>query len=76
MKKLIQLLAEQLVDHPDKVIIEEVGGQNLSIFELKVAKEDLGKVIGKNGKTASAIRTILNAASGKTRQRILLEIVE
>jgi predicted RNA-binding protein YlqC (UPF0109 family) len=65
MKKLVQIIAEALVDQPDLVFITEIGGVNTSILELKVAKEDIGKVIGKQGRTAGAIRTILSAISAK-----------
>ena len=73
MKNLIQLIAENLVDKPEKVIVGEIGSENLSIFELSVAKDDLGKIIGKHGKTAEAIRTIISAVSGKTKKRMILE---
>jgi len=76
MKELIQLIAHKLVDDPEKVAVEEVGGNHTTVLELKVAKEDIGKVIGKNGRTAQAMRTILNAASGKANRRMILEIVE
>lgn len=76
MKALIQFMAHELVDNPERVTVNEVEGNNTSVFELKVAKEDIGKVIGKHGRTAQAMRTILNAASGKTNKRMILEIVE
>lgn len=76
MKDLIQLIARELVDYPDEVKVDEVGGNNTSVLELKVAKDDLGKIIGKQGKTAQAIRTILNAAMGKMKKRVILEIIE
>ena len=76
MKELIQFIAHELVDHPEKVTVDEVGGNNTIVLELNVAKEDLGKVIGKHGRTAQAIRTLLNAASGKAKKRMILEIVE
>jgi predicted RNA-binding protein YlqC (UPF0109 family) len=76
MKKLVQIIAEALVDQPDLVFITEIGGVNTSILELKVAKEDIGKVIGKQGRTAGAIRTILSAISAKEKKRSVLEIVE
>jgi predicted RNA-binding protein YlqC (UPF0109 family) len=76
MKKLVQIIAEALVDQPDLVFITEIGGVNTSILELKVAKEDIGKVIGKQGRTAGAIRTILSAISAKEKKRAVLEIVE
>jgi len=76
MKELIKYIAQALVDNPEQVKVEEVEGRHTSILELKVAKEDMGKVIGKQGKTAHAIRTILTAASGKTKKRTVLEIIE
>jgi predicted RNA-binding protein YlqC (UPF0109 family) len=76
MKKLVQIIAEALVDQPDLVFTTEIGGVNTSILELKVAKEDIGKVIGKQGRTAGAIRTILSAISAKEKKRAVLEIVE
>ncbi len=76
MKDLIKFIAEALVDHPDQVSVTEIEGEQTSVIELKVAKEDLGKVIGKQGRTARAMRTILNAASTKIRKRSVLEIIE
>jgi predicted RNA-binding protein YlqC (UPF0109 family) len=76
MKELISYIAKALVDHPDLVSVEEVEGHQTSVLELKVAKEDLGKVIGKQGRTARAMRTILSAASAKVRKRTVLEIIE
>ena len=69
MKELIKYIAQALVDHPDQVSVAEVEGNQTSVLELKVAKEDLGKVIGKQGRTARAMRTILSAASAKVRKR-------
>lgn len=76
MKKIIQIIAQALVDQPDLVFVTEIGGANTSILELKVAKEDIGKVIGKQGRTAGAIRTLLSAVSAKEKKRAVLEIVE
>ncbi len=76
MKELIELIAKALVDNPDQVVVEEITTQQTLVLELKVLKEDLGKVIGKKGKTAQAMRTILSCASAKTRKRAILEIVE
>jgi len=76
MKELITIIAKALVDLPDKVEVEEVVGEQTTVVELKVAKEDLGKVIGKQGRTAQAMRTILNAAATKLRKRCVLEIIE
>ncbi len=76
LSRLIEMMAKGLVDFPDQVSINEIAGENTTVIELKVAKEDLGKVIGKQGRTARAIRTILNGASTKLRKRTVLEIVE
>jgi predicted RNA-binding protein YlqC (UPF0109 family) len=76
MKELIEYIAKSLVDHPDSVKVTEVEGERTSVIELSVVKEDLGKVIGKQGKTARAMRTILSAASTKERKRTILEIIE
>lgn len=76
MKELVKFIAEALVDKPNQVEVNEVEGERTSVLELKVAKEDLGKIIGKQGRTARAIRTILAAASAKINKRVVLEIVE
>ena len=76
MKELIKYIAQSLVDNPDLVEVSEVLGEQTSVIELRVAKEDLGKVIGKQGRTAKAMRTILSAASTKFRKRAVLEIIE
>ncbi len=76
MKDLIKYIAQALVDSPDRVEVSEVHGEQTSVIELRVAKEDLGKVIGKQGKTAKAMRTILSAASAKVHKRTVLEIIE
>jgi len=76
MKELVTFIAKALVDLPDDVHVNEIEGQQTSVIELKVAKEDLGKVIGKQGRTARAMRTILSAASTKIRKRSVLEILE
>jgi len=76
MKELIKYIAQSLVDVPDKVEVTEVIGEQTSVIELRVAKEDLGKVIGKQGRTAKAIRMILSAASAKMHKRAVLEIIE
>jgi len=76
MKDLIAYIAKALVDSPDDVKVNEVTGEKTSVIELSVAKEDLGKVIGKQGKTARAMRTILSAASTKIKKRSVLEILE
>ena len=76
MKELITYIARALVDSPDQVSVTEIEGNQTSVLELMVAKEDLGKVIGKQGRTARAMRTILSAASAKVKKRTVLEIVE
>ena len=76
MKELIKYIAQALVDNPEQVKVEEVEGRQTSVLELQVAKEDMGKVIGKKGRTAQAMRDILNAASGKLKKRTILEIIE
>ncbi|MBI5455194.1 MAG: KH domain-containing protein [Deltaproteobacteria bacterium] len=76
MRDLIEYIAKALVDHPEQVKVTEVIGERTSVIELAVAKEDLGKIIGKQGRTARAIRTILTAASTKLRKRTVLEILE
>jgi len=76
MKDLISYIAKALVDKPEEVDVTEIEGEQTSVIELKVAKEDLGKVIGKQGRTARAMRTILSAASAKIKKRSVLEIIE
>ncbi|MFZ0448094.1 MAG: KH domain-containing protein [Desulfatiglandaceae bacterium] len=76
MKDLISYIAKALVDKPEDVLVTEIEGEQTSVIELKVAKEDLGKVIGKQGRTARAMRTILSAASTKIKKRSVLEILE
>jgi predicted RNA-binding protein YlqC (UPF0109 family) len=76
MKELVKFIAQSLVDNPEQVEVTEIQGEQTSVIELKVAKEDLGKVIGKQGRTARAMRTILSAASTKIRKRAVLEILE
>ena len=76
MKELIEFIAKALVDKPEEVFVTEIEGEQTSVIELKVAKEDLGKVIGKQGRTARAMRTILSASSTKLRKRSVLEIIE
>ena len=76
LRELIVYIAKALVDYPDEVAVSEIEGEQTSVIELKVAKDDLGKVIGKQGRTARAMRTILSAASTKIRKRSVLEILE
>lgn len=76
MKDLVKIIAQSLVDHPDQVVVEEIEGSQTAVLELKVAKDDLGKVIGRQGRTARSMRTILSAASTKLNKRTVLEILE
>ncbi len=76
MKELIEYIAKALVDHPDKVEIKEIAGEKTLIYELRVGEGDLGKVIGKEGRTAKAIRSIITAAAMKQGKRAQLEILE
>ncbi len=76
MKDLMKRIVQALVDNPEQVEVSEVEGDNVLVLELRVAKEDIGKVIGKQGRTAQAIRSILNAVSGKVKKRIVFEILE
>jgi uncharacterized protein len=76
MKDLIGYIARALVDNPEQVSVSEIEGNQTAVLSLKVAKEDLGKVIGKQGRTARAMRTILSAASAKIKKRTVLEIIE
>ena len=76
MKDLITYIAKSLVDQTDLVKVTEVEGETTSVIELSVAKEDIGKIIGKQGRTATAIRTIMNAASKKMKRSAVLEIID
>ena len=76
MKELIKYIAQALVDNPEQVSVRDITGEHTIILELKVAKEDIGMVIGKKGRTAQALRAILNAVSGKEKKRITLEILD
>ena len=76
MKELIESIAKSLVDNPDKVRVSQLDGEQSSIIELRVAQEDMGKIIGKQGRNAQAIRTILGAAGMKLKKRFNLEIIE
>ena len=76
MKEIVEVIARALVDEPDVVSVTEVNGAHSSIVELKVAKGDIGKIIGKRGQTVGALRTILGAVSGKNKKHTVLEIVE
>jgi len=76
MKELVEYLARYLVNHPDAVEVRETEGETASVLELKVAQDDLGRIIGKQGRTAKSIRTILNAAASRTNRKVVLEIIE
>ncbi len=76
MKELVELIAKSLVDEPDQVRVTEIEGEKVTVIELRVAPGDLGKVIGKQGRTARSIRTLLNATATKLRKRAVLEILE
>lgn len=76
MKELVLLLAQSLVNHPETVSVTETAGETATIIELKVASDDLGRVIGKEGRTAKSIRTILNAAASRANRKVVLEILE
>ena len=76
MLDLIERIARALVDSPEEVMVTAIEGNQATVLELKVAKEDLGKIIGKQGRTARSLRTIIGAASAKERKRVVLEIVE
>lgn len=76
LRDMIEYIAKSLVDNPDEVKVTEIEGEQTVVLELKVAKEDLGKVIGKQGRTARAMRTLLGAAAAKVKRRAVLEIIE
>ena len=76
MKEMIAMIAQALVDQPESVSVKEIGGPNSVILELKVAKTDIGKVIGKQGRTVSAMRILLSAISAKSKKRTVLEVME
>jgi len=76
MKELVELLAKYLVNHPDQVEVKETQGDTASILELKVAPEDRGRIIGKDGRTAKSIRTIVNASAARVNRKVVLNIVE
>ncbi|MGH9680592.1 MAG: KH domain-containing protein [Candidatus Acidiferrales bacterium] len=76
MKELVESIAKALVDHPDQVQVRAVDGEQVTVFELRVHPEDLGKVIGRQGRTAKSMRTILGAAGMKLKKRLTLEILE
>ena len=75
LKELIEVIAKALVDNPDKVVVNEVEGEKSIIYELTVAPEDMGKVIGKQGRIAKAIRTVVKSAAAKTNKKVMVEIL-
>lgn len=75
VKALISFIACALVDHPEQIVINEVSGNQMAVIELRTAKEDMGKVIGKKGRNADAIRTLANALAAKLRKRVFIEIL-
>lgn len=76
MKELVELIARSLVDYPEQVDVKQVEGEHSIILELRVAPDDMGKVIGKQGRIAKAIRTVVNAAAVKDKKRVMVEIVQ
>jgi len=76
MKELVEIMAEALVDHPDQLEVTEIAGSNTLVIQLKTAKEDMGKIIGKKGRNVQAMRIILNGASRKLGKHVILEIIE
>ncbi|HHU76003.1 MAG TPA: KH domain-containing protein [Firmicutes bacterium] len=76
MKELVEYIAKSLVDYPEKVDVTQVEGERSVILELRVAQEDMGKVIGKQGRIAKAIRTVVNAAAIKENKRVMVEIIQ
>ena len=76
MKELVEFMAKALVDHPDQVEVTEIAGRDTSVIEVKVAKEDMGQIIGKKGRNAQAMRLILNAASAQLRKHVIFEIID
>jgi hypothetical protein len=76
MKELVLYLAKQLVNHPDAVEVKDMQSDTTTVLELRVAREDIGRVIGKQGRTAKSIRTILNAVAARTNRKVVLEIIE
>ncbi|TCS79214.1 KH domain-containing protein [Tepidibacillus fermentans] len=75
MKELVEVLAKALVDHPDQVRVKEIAGERSVVYELSVAPEDMGKIIGKQGRIAKALRTVVSAAAVKENKRVMIEII-
>ena len=76
VRELVEIMAKALVDNPDQVRVTEISAKHALVIELKPAKEDIGKIIGKKGRNVQAMRTILNAAAAKVRKRVIFEIIE
>jgi len=76
MRELVEIMAKALVDNPDQLAVSEITGSDTLVIELRAAKEDIGKIIGKKGRNVQAMRTLLNAAAGKLRKRVVLEIID
>ncbi len=76
LKDMVEFVVKKLVDHPESVVVNEISGETATIIELRVASEDLGKVIGKEGRTARSLRTLIHAAATKSKKRAVLEILE
>jgi len=76
VRELVEIMAKALVDNPDQLEVSEIAGSDTLVIELRPAKEDIGKIIGKKGRNVQAMRTILNAAAAKVRKRVILEIIE
>jgi uncharacterized protein len=76
VKELVEVIAKALAEHPEQIFVTEICGHQISVIELRAAKDDLGKIIGKEGRNAHALRTLVNAAATKLRKRAVLEILE
>ncbi|HOV86371.1 MAG TPA: KH domain-containing protein [Syntrophobacteraceae bacterium] len=76
VRELVEVMAKALAEYPEAIVVKEIVGHQISVIELRAAKDDLGKIIGKEGRNAHALRTILNAAATKLRKRAVLEILE
>lgn len=75
IKELVEFIARSLADHPEQIVVHEISGHQISVLELRTAKDDLGKIIGKEGHNVDAIRTIMNAVASKLRKRAVLDIL-
>ena len=76
MKEIVEIIAKSLVDHPDQVVIDEKDGEHMTVFELHVASDDMGKVIGRQGRIAKAIRSVVKAAASREDKRVIVDIVQ